>query len=192
MKNYFSSIDSILLVIVFLMFLSVGCNNKGLDKPNGTDFRDDKPAIQLIYIGSNRCVYCSNDFHNEVKILRSNLEKWAEFHDYQLISTGISVDVNSDEGIRFLQKSGPYDEIVAGWSWYNSGISHHVWNDKKTEGFVPQIKLLKLKIHIAGSPSGNILNIEREEEPLKSLSNIKELKNFNTTFNPLEPNWIDR
>jgi len=190
----FSSIyiDSKCLSIVLMFSVVIGCNNRDLNIPNNLYFQNDKPTIQLVYISSSHCVYCNDDFHREVKKLRLNLKKWALNYDYQLISTGISVDANSEKGISFLRESGPYNEVVSGWTWYNSGVYHHVWNNKETEGFVPQIKLLKLKFHIAGSPFGNILNIDREEEVLSTLSNLKELKNFNTNFNLYSRNWISK
>jgi hypothetical protein len=133
--------------------------------------------IQLVYMGSSTCGYCSDSLHLSLSNLKNEFSKLSEQGSIRFYSTGISADIDPDIGYNFLKKSGPYDEFIIGGSWYNMGFERYVWNKFGLEGFIPKILILKLNFNTKSGTQG-IMNIERMDTLLFELNSIEDLKKF--------------
>jgi hypothetical protein len=175
----------IFTIVIFLFYGS--CNSDDVFVSNIEDLSGGT-YIQLIYVGSSSCPFSNNLLHEEIKKLRNNLIDWTNYNDYNFMSTGISVDLNSTQGFYFLQDSGPYDEIISGASWYNNGVSQYVWK-KNSEGFTPQIIILKTDFKVVTSSLGGILKIEKEETLLESFHLLEDIKKINNNIDIFVFSW---
>ncbi|MBD3615286.1 MAG: hypothetical protein HUJ22_01845 [Gracilimonas sp.] len=179
--------DKILFILIFIIGLLFGTIyfNQSTDQNYAqTDITDFTGGdyFHLVYIGSADCAACNDSLHKEIKVMKDRLREVSKLHDFRLMTTGISVEVNSTRGVEFLNKSGPYDEIIAGAGWYNLGVDNYIWNKFDGEGAIPQVLILKNKFHVNASTIG-IMNIERNDSLLYRLSSYKSIKDFNHNMN---------
>ncbi|MBE9048443.1 hypothetical protein IQ255_29350 [Pleurocapsales cyanobacterium LEGE 10410] len=136
-----------------------------------TDFKGGD-YFQLVYIGSEYCGFCSDSLHSIVSEIRNEISTQIKVTDYKFYSTGISIDRDPKIGFEFLNKSGPYDEMIIGAGWYNSGLIDYVWHTG-AKPFTPQIYIVK-KTFFTESAYSNILIIDRDMEVYERLYSIKE------------------
>jgi len=88
--------------------------------------------------------------------------------------------MNALKGIRFLEKTGPYDEILTGSSWFNLGVQRYIWENFEGHSSTPQVLLMHNNFKT--SPVGNSLGrVERNEkviERFRGVDEIRKLTNF--------------
>ena len=98
----------------------------------------------VIYIGSAGCVYCLDEelpahVHQIVRRVREQAEsEGVLFH-----TVGISIDPKAEEGIGHLARLGPFDEVLAGASWVNTGAMKYVWDGFPAEPATPQVLVVR-------------------------------------------------
>jgi hypothetical protein len=63
----------------------------------------------------------------------------AEAESLRFSTAGVAVNWNAAVGVRMLEEFGPFDEVLAGKNWFNSGVELYL-RDVRT---VPQIILLR-------------------------------------------------
>lgn len=120
--------------------------------------------MRLIFIGSTSCPFCTDDVHEQVKKIKSELKKSTEVRGIKYITTGISVDLNSIKGTKYLEKSGYYDEIISGGSWLNNGVQRYNWSYLKQPA-TPQIIISKSIFDVVSSLN-SISSIKLSEDIL--------------------------
>ncbi|NGP87740.1 hypothetical protein [Fodinibius halophilus] len=129
--------------------------------------------LRFVFIGSSSCVYSnSEETHNMVIELKEYFKKLANKNDLKFLTTGISKDIHAEVGTKYLQKTKPYDEIIAGASWYNLGISHYVWDVIQGEAATPQIVITKTKY----KKSSTDASITRKEDLLHRSVGIQDIR----------------
>jgi len=171
--------------IIFILSLSIGIffrgssffsKEKEYSSSNISDFKGGD-YIQLVYIGSSGCGYCNDSLHKEIANLSNRLKEYSIISGKKFYTTGISTDVNTNQGIDFLIKAGNFDEIITGGGWYNMGANYYIWDKFQLEGYVPQILIIDLQLDVKGSLNG-ILDITRKDSLLEHFSSLSELKDF--------------
>lgn len=89
--------------------------------------------VRMVYIGSSKCVYSNNSHtHKMVSAIKKRMKSIFEEADVNFLSTGISTDRSSEEGLDFLKKSGPYDELLVGGGSFNLGVIKYVSGSTST------------------------------------------------------------
>ncbi len=66
-------------------------------------------------------------------------------------SVGIAVDWVTRDGWEFLQRFGPFDEIIVGRNWLNSASLHYMWRELPGEPVVPQVVVVERSILLDGA-----------------------------------------
>lgn len=103
--------------------------------------KDHKSEINLIYIGSSRCVFSNSEIlYRTVDSIKSKLRNLSTLHGIGFSSIGIAADWNPMVGINHLKNFGNFDEIISGNFWYNNGIIKYV-GERGNEASTPQIIL---------------------------------------------------
>jgi hypothetical protein len=173
---YQTSIALLLFIIGFL-FVFEGSFFTETQKSDITNMRGGT-YIRLVYIGSSGCSFSNNKrTHQMVKSIKKFTKDFVHQEGYKFLSTGIAQDKLAFQGINFLQKSGPYDEIIAGGSWYNLGLFQYVWDTLPGIALTPQILLTLSEFRIV-SAGEQIGNIKRNEILLKRFKGIKAIENL--------------
>lgn len=130
--------------------------------------------IKLTYIGSSHCYFSKNIENNRNVIkIKQQVKELAIINDYKFISSGISVDFNAYQGIKFLEKTGPYDEIIVGNNWFNEGVFKYVWDGFQGRPATPQIIISNVTYEVEVYHG-----IKKSETVLKRFNGGTEIKNF--------------
>lgn len=158
--------------------------NTGVDLDGGN-------FVRFVFIGSSQCGFSNNEENHENIInLKKYLKQLVEENNYKFISTGISVDFNAYNGIKYLEKTGPFDEIASGSSWFNIGADRYVWENFQGAPSTPQIIITKSNYTVEEN-----FGIQRSEEILKRVrgkDDIREmLKNISQLNHTEVREWLE-
>lgn len=134
--------------------------------------------LRFVFVGSSSCTFSNNeDLHKVIDFLNEELRSISYLFEKKYISTGISTDVNAYEGISYLAKTGSYDELISGASWYNLGISHYIWDSDIGYASTPQVLILTTEYDVL-SNGINIFDIKHQNQLLKRYIGVQEINGF--------------
>ena len=86
-----------------------------------------------------------------VRAIRRGLRAQAVQQGETFASIGVALDWEVDKGTDYLERFGPFDEIMAGRSWVNSGALKFIWSEGLGgEASIPQIVVLERTIDTPG------------------------------------------
>lgn len=138
---------------------------------------------RLVVIGSSGCVFSnSEESITMIKNIKKKFREIAAHQNKKAVFTGISLDLNPTYGIQYLNKTGPYDEITTGLSWYNSGILRYIWDVFEGEAATPQIIITRSNFNVR-SAGEEIGEIEHSEQMLGRFVGINDMRSFLTSLN---------
>lgn len=175
-------INTIFVAIICILLFIIGFswsynNNKFFYYPQGVN-QDGGTHLKFVYLGSSHCGFSNNvRNHDNIIAIKKHLKNALKSNDKSFITTGISVDFNAYKGIKYLKKTGPYDEIISGSNWFNNGAKTYIWETFQGNPSTPQIILVKSEIEVEA-----MHGIVQTEEVLKRISGINEIENTNATL----------
>ena len=110
----------------------------------------ERSELVLVYLGGPSCGFCRDPEYQKLLIrFKDVVGRLAAERHVRLRTIGVSDDWDVDAGIDFLRGMGPWDEIVAGNSLYNSAVIEHIWShDGVTAGF-PQVVVFERRYKLA-------------------------------------------
>lgn len=100
--------------------------------------------IVAIFVGSSTCG--ASEFpglRRALNDIRHTLEARAARGAARFVSVGVSLDGDPWRGTRFLEEFGPFDEILAGGSWLNTGAITFMLRDWPSPRAIPQLVLVE-------------------------------------------------
>lgn len=129
----------------------------------------DSQTLAVIIV-SSRCGACqSREFHAAEREFVTAIRQ-----DGRVIIHGVSLDTDVAEGLSFLRKLGPFDEVSAGGGWESVAAQHYVWGELGGgEPVVPQIVIVSRIVRRL--PGG--VSIE-EAKVHKRLIGVPEIRRF--------------
>ncbi len=100
--------------------------------------------IVLVYIGSSGCTWSNApQLPGLVRGLKQDLLDRARTEGRIFAALGIARDIVVADGIAHLEEFGPFDEVMAGRSWANTGIQKYFYGDLPGGfGATPQIMVV--------------------------------------------------
>jgi hypothetical protein len=103
--------------------------------------------IVLVLIGSESCgAHGIAGFNEAVRRARMRIAAHAEEQGVSFASTGVSFDWSIQDGLRFLDRLGPWDEVIIGRNWFGFAAAHFVWRDLPGDPVIPQVIVLERQI----------------------------------------------
>ena len=100
--------------------------------------------ILAIFVASSTCG--ASEFpglHGALKDIRHTLGARARQDAMRFVSVGVSLDDDPWRGTQFLKAFGPFDEILAGGSWLNTGAVTFMPRDWPSPRTIPQLVLVE-------------------------------------------------
>ncbi|MGF1668820.1 MAG: hypothetical protein ACFCU6_00115 [Balneolaceae bacterium] len=182
--------NSLYITVIIILLFYVGFewsydNSPFLNYRTNLDL-DGGDYVRFIYIGSSRCGFANDEEnHQNILNLKKALKEFVETNNYLFITTGISVDINAYQGFKYLEKTGPFDEILSGSSWFNSGANRYVWERFQGNPSTPQIILTRTKFKVE-----EYFGIFQSEEIIKRVSGKDEIREMLATINNLSDSDI--
>jgi hypothetical protein len=119
--------------------------------PSGSTDRRLKTGEQVIafFVGAKFCAaYSREGFPETVRTLREKLAGRASEAGMEFVFVGVALDWTVEDGLEFLERFGPFDEIVAGQNWLNETAIRYIWRDLPGRAAVPQVILLHREIRV--------------------------------------------
>lgn len=102
-----------------------------------------RPQLTLVLIGASWCgASTAKGFPDSLEVLKASLAGRAQARGLAFGTLGIAMDRNRQEGLRFLDKMGRFDQYVLGGNWLNEGLVRFVWRDSPGQPEVPQVVLV--------------------------------------------------
>lgn len=156
-----------------------------IDIDDRSNFQDGT-YLRLVYIGSSKCFYSNNpDTHHMIKAIKTNLESKLKKESIHFISTGLAYDYSHITAFDYLNKSGPYDELLVGGGSFNIGVIHYV------SGSSPTPMLLLFKEVYNTQPVGlNLSNFLDSQHLLKAYTGQFEIKELHELIDSSTPNDV--
>ena len=111
------------------------------------------PARELlvVFLVSANCgATQSPDLRDLAPKLWASLKRIGSAEGKRVISIGVSVDADPDQGLRVLRQFGPFDEVIAGGGWVNAGSSLFLLGSVAGPQAVPQLVLLEREVRREG------------------------------------------
>ncbi len=181
--------------IVVLVFFSIGyfasflITEEHIHIPETNIIRDAQEGglyLTMVYFGSSFCQASNNkNNHEAIKDIKDSLRVFANSRDLSLITRGISLDNISDHGTSYINKSGPYDEVISGLGMYNTGLNEYVWNKDYSFPATPQILIFKTRYLFQTGSDENILNISKEDSLIERIIGANEIQVLSNSFSEI-------
>jgi hypothetical protein len=92
-----------------------------------------------------------SDFGAEVRGAVPRLRELAAERGYRLSTIGVSDDWRIASGLEKLSRLGPFDEVIVGRNWLNSGVELYV-NGPGAEPAVPQVVVVLRDVDVSVLP----------------------------------------
>jgi len=142
--------------------------------------------IRLVFVGSSTCSYSNNDVTiSLIKNIKADLKNLSTNHDFEFISTGISYDVSSKVALKYLEKTGTYDELLVGNGPFNLG------NIQYTSGMSPTPLILLFAENYETDLLGmNMSNFKSSQDHIKTLSGQFEIQEFHDFLETASENKV--
>lgn len=87
--------------------------------------------LLAIYFGSPTCGYCVHaPFIASIRRAGALIQRQAAALGLTLHWSGVAVHWSAAEGIEYLAKLGPFDEVCAGAMWWNTSVAHHLYGSR--------------------------------------------------------------
>jgi hypothetical protein len=122
-------------------------------------------VVTMYVIGHSQCSPSNRaEFFETLRTVTALVADRAANREAAFRVVGVAVDWSATDGLRFLEKLGPLDEVVAGSSWLNSAAIEHVLRRPGGSMSTPQLivvetAVLPLEERISVSPSTVLASI---------------------------------
>ena len=93
----------------------------------------------------------SDALREHIRLARQAVRTEALHAGYAYSTVGIADDWSVDRGLQIIREFGPFDELVLGRNWFNSGVKSYV-TDMDGRAGVPQIVVTLQEISIDQLP----------------------------------------
>ena len=100
--------------------------------------------VVAIFVASSTCG--ASEFpglHEALRDIRYTLGARARDGETRFVSVGVALDDDPWRGTEFLKTFGPFDEVLAGGSWLNTGAITFMLRDWPSPRTIPQLVLVE-------------------------------------------------
>ena len=105
--------------------------------------------LLLVYVGSSTCGWSNRpELPGMIRRLKGELSSRAAAAGTQFAAIGVARDRKAEDGLAHLEKFGPFDEVLAGQGWANTGIQEYIYGaaDMAGPGVTPQLIVLSRRL----------------------------------------------
>lgn len=134
---------AVVLLVAMAIMIPLLLNREVIAEPTLTPIRDGTELVFVLMVSSTCSGISAPGFDEALTVVRSYLEEEAKDTGRTLVKIGIATDWILEDGIAVLNRFGPFDEIMVGRGWMNSGAVEYLWDDFPGRASVPQIVVLE-------------------------------------------------
>lgn len=94
----------------------------------------------MVFIGSSACGYANHPKMPElIEHAKLVLQRQAHERGMAFVTTGVSIDQATENGLRHLAQFGLFDEIMTGRNWQGIGARQYMWEALPGSAATPQV-----------------------------------------------------
>lgn len=109
------------------------------------------PEVQLVLIGATFCLGSdSPEFKAAILRVKANAEKILGQRGYAYSSVGVALDWAPSDGVKWLDRFGAFDQVMAGHNWLNEGAVKYIWRDLPGRPSIPALLIVERTVDITG------------------------------------------
>jgi hypothetical protein len=110
------------------------------------------PELLAIFVASSGCGASRYPgLHEALTALREKLRLDARRADRRFVSVGVAIDQDPTSGENFLKGFGPFDEILSGGGWLNTGSIVFLIRDVPGPMAIPQLVVIERNVALANA-----------------------------------------
>lgn len=79
------------------------------------------------------------------------MRRYARERGYHFSTVGVSDDWSISRGLEILEEFGPFDEVIVGRNWFNTGVERYI-TDFGAQAAVPQVAVLLQERQVDTTP----------------------------------------
>ena len=79
------------------------------------------------------------------------MRRYAKESGYHFSTVGVSDDWSVSRGLKILEEFGPFDEVIVGRNWFNTGVERYI-TDFGAQAAVPQVAILLQERQVDTTP----------------------------------------
>lgn len=116
--------------------------------------------LVMVYIMSQDCGPCHTPgMKAGIERAKVLLQARAEAEGKRFSAVGVVKNYDWEEGIAFLSESGYFDEVIAGRSWFNTGVVEHCHAQADCSPSMPMIRVFEREVTNEDLPDGRFRRV---------------------------------
>lgn len=122
----------------------------GPSEEGGSATADDGNGSEVVflYIGAESCGWSNVDgLRDAVVRMADALRDEVDSQGKRFVTIGIARDISIEDGLRHLRRVGPFDEVISGRGWLNTGLIKYIYGDIPGPAATPQVVLIERTVH---------------------------------------------
>jgi hypothetical protein len=110
---------------------------------------DGGQVVVVLLITESCSAARRDDFKRSLRTGLEMVRKNAQMRGYTTSLIGVALSANSSATRRFIAELAPFDQLIVGSGWLNSGAVNYVWRDFEGSPTVPQLVLLYRRVEVS-------------------------------------------
>jgi hypothetical protein len=133
----------------FLLSNAAGLRRSPADSPRTPAVPKTGTQVLAIFAGAATCGASHYpELPGALATIRRVLTSKARADNDTFVSVGIAVDQDPWKGAEFLREFGPFDEILSGHGWLNTGALAFIVRDMPAQRAIPQLILVERDVQV--------------------------------------------
>lgn len=95
--------------------------------------------LLMVVVGKEAYFTAQPRLTESIRGVRDTARAIAREAEMSFVSSALSVDDDTERGLRWIAEIGGFDEVNAGLRWISTGALHHIWEDSTQAAVAPQI-----------------------------------------------------
>ena len=154
-----------LLVLVALTSMAVALayrNYRAAASPQAVEATTGDEVL-LVFIGTSTCGWSNlPGLEDAVRNIRVRLRNQVSRAGKTFRTIGIAPEVSASDGIDFLKRFGPFNQILSGASWLNYGAMRYVWEQHPGPASTPQLLIARRELDLSSVPGAVVPKLVSE------------------------------
>lgn len=101
----------------------------------------------LVFIAATTCSGIERpELLRAINTIRERLDGEAERAGSRLVTLGVSLDWHLPDGAKLLERFGPFDAILVGRGWMNTGAVLYIWREFPGRAGIPQVLVFERSV----------------------------------------------
>ena len=128
--------------------------------------------VVMVFVTSQDCYWSGTPaVQDAVRRAKTLLQARAEAEGKRFSAVGVVKNYDWEEGIAFLSQFGYFDEVIAGRSWFNTGVVEHCHTQANCDPSTPMVRVFEREVTNEDLPDGRFRRVFGPRSYLVTVTN---------------------